>query len=192
MHRCDVLHTAGCEAVRMNCGAVLPLWPQYLEPSMMPDLRLDLRLNREASALFAYGSATLTYTPIGYNIPDGGIQMQTNREDPGGSAAQQDTKSSQEECECTRTKERSPEEFRRLTNRLSRIEGQIRGIQSMLEKNSYCPDILNQVAAASAALNAFGRELLSSHIRSCVIEDVRAGKPDAAEELITTLQKFMK
>lgn len=95
-------------------------------------------------------------------------------------------------CGSGRTKERSPDESRRLLNRLNRIEGQIRGIRAMVEKNSYCPDILNQVAAANAALNSFGRELLSSHIRTCVIEDVRAGKADAAEELITTLQKFMK
>ena len=93
---------------------------------------------------------------------------------------------------CCRTKERSEEEYKSLVNRLNRIEGQIRGIKGMLDKNAYCPDILTQVAAANAALNAFGRELLSSHIRTCVVEDVRAGKEDTVDKLLTTLQKFMK
>ena len=96
------------------------------------------------------------------------------------------------EKDCCRTKERSEEEYKRLVNRLSRIEGQIRGIRGMLDKSVYCPDILTQVAAANAALNAFGRELLSSHIRTCVVEDVRAGKEDTVDELLITLQKFMK
>ena len=97
-----------------------------------------------------------------------------------------------QEKDCCRTKERSEEEYKRLVNRLSRIEGQIRGIKGMLEKSAYCPDILTQVAAVNAALNAFGRELLSSHIRTCVVEDVRAGKEDTVDELLTTWQKFMK
>ena len=97
------------------------------------------------------------------------------------------------ECCCTgRTKERSPEEYKRLVNRLSRVEGQIRGIRGMLERDAYCPDILAQVAAANAALNAFGRELLSGHIRSCVVNDVRAGKDEVVDELLDTLQKLMK
>ena len=100
--------------------------------------------------------------------------------------------SASREKECCRTKERSEEEYRGLVHRLNRIEGQIRGIKGMLDKSAYCPDILTQVAAVNAALNAFGRELLSSHIRTCVVEDVRAGKEDAMDELLTTLQKFMK
>ena len=97
------------------------------------------------------------------------------------------------ECCCTgRTKERSPEEYKSLTNRLNRIEGQIRGIRGMLEKNAYCPDILAQVAAANAALNAFSRELLSNHIRSCVVNDVRAGNDEVIDELLDTLRKLMK
>ena len=96
------------------------------------------------------------------------------------------------EKDCCRTKQRSEEEYKRLMNRLSRIEGQIRGIKGMLDKSAYCPDILTQVAAVNAALNAFGRELLSSHIRTCVVEDVRAGKEDTVDELLTTLQKFLK
>ena len=97
-----------------------------------------------------------------------------------------------QEKDCCRTKERSEEEYKSLVNRLNRIEGQIRGIKGMLDKSAYCPDILTQVAAVGAALNAFGRELLSSHIRTCVVEDVRAGKEDAVDELLSTLQKFMK
>ena len=96
-------------------------------------------------------------------------------------------------CCCTeKTKERSEEEYRNLVNRLSRIEGQIRGIRGMLDKNAYCPDILAQAAAANAALNAFSRELLSNHIRSCVVNDVRAGNDEIVDELLLTLQKLMK
>ncbi len=97
-----------------------------------------------------------------------------------------------ENCACHRTKERSEEELRSLTNRLNRIEGQVRGIRGMLERDAYCPDILAQVAAANAALNAFSRELLSNHIRSCVVNDVRAGNDAVIDELLVTLQKLMK
>ena len=95
-------------------------------------------------------------------------------------------------CCCERHKERSPEEYKALMNRLNRIEGQIRGIRGMLDKNAYCPDILAQVAAANAALNAFSKELLSNHIRSCVVNDVRAGNDEVIDELLVTLQKLMK
>ena len=99
----------------------------------------------------------------------------------------------EETCCCMKkTKERSEEEYRSLVNRLSRIEGQIRGIRGMLDKNAYCPDILAQAAAANAALNAFSRELLSNHIRSCVVNDVRAGNDEVIDELLATLQKLMK
>ena len=95
------------------------------------------------------------------------------------------------EC-CHKTKERSEEEYTRLIHRLNRIEGQIRGIRGMVEKNAYCPDILVQVAAANAALNAFNRELLTSHIKTCVTNDIRAGREDTVDELVDTLQKLMK
>ncbi|MBQ6465021.1 MAG: metal-sensing transcriptional repressor [Oscillospiraceae bacterium] len=98
-----------------------------------------------------------------------------------------------DDCCCTeRTKKRSEEELRSLTNRLNRIEGQIRGIRRMLEKNAYCPDILAQAAAANAALNAFSRELLSNHIHSCVAEDIRAGRDETIDELLATLAKLMR
>ncbi len=95
-------------------------------------------------------------------------------------------------CACHKTKERTKEEAKRLINRLNRIEGQIRGIRGMVEKDVYCPDILTQVAAANAALNAFTRELLNSHIRTCVAQDIRDGKDETIDELLATLQKLMK
>ena len=100
----------------------------------------------------------------------------------------------QKECCCCsgRTKERSDEEVKKLFHRLNRIEGQIRGIRGMLEKNAYCIDILGQVSAANAALNAFGKELLAEHIRTCVAQDIREGRDETIEELVNTLQKLMK
>ncbi len=97
-----------------------------------------------------------------------------------------------EGCEHCRTKKRTEEEYRSLINRLNRIEGQIRGIRGMVEKDAYCIDILTQASAASAALNAFSRELLSAHIRTCVAQDIRDGKDETIEELVNTLQKMMK
>lgn len=93
---------------------------------------------------------------------------------------------------CHKTKERSPEEYKSLVNRLSRIEGQIRGIRGMVEKSAYCIDILIQSAAAGAALNAFNKELLANHIRSCVASDIRAGRDETLDELVATLQKLMR
>lgn len=96
------------------------------------------------------------------------------------------------ECPHCRKKERSSEEYRALLNRLSRIEGQVRGIRGMIENDAYCADILTQSAAVSAAINAFNRALLSSHIHSCVAEDIRAGKDETIDELCSLLQKLMK
>ncbi len=97
-----------------------------------------------------------------------------------------------EACPHCRTKERSEKEYKDLLNRLSRIEGQIRGIRGMVEKDAYCIDILNQVSAANCALNSFTKVLLSNHIKSCVAEDVREGNEEKLEELVQTLQKLMK
>ena len=96
-----------------------------------------------------------------------------------------------ENC-CCKTKERSAEEYRDLIHRLNRIEGQIRGIRGMVEKNAYCPDILAQVAAANAALNSFNKVLLGNHIRTCVAEDIRQGKDETIDELVALLPKLMK
>ena len=95
-------------------------------------------------------------------------------------------------CCCQRKTAREAEEKKKLMNRLNRIEGQIRGIRGMVEKNCYCPDILTQVAAANAALNAFNRELLANHIKTCVVRDMHEGKEETIDELVTVLQKLMK
>lgn len=100
--------------------------------------------------------------------------------------------SEQPVCACHKIKERTEQESKQLINRLSRIEGQIRGIRGMVEKNVYCTDILMQVAAANAALNAFTRELLGNHIRTCVVQDIRNGKDETIDELVQILQKLMK
>ena len=96
-----------------------------------------------------------------------------------------------ENC-CHKTKERSEKEYKSLLNRLNRIEGQIRGIKRMVEEDAYCTDILIQVAAANAALNSFNKVLLSEHIRTCVADDIREGRDETVEELVTTLQQLMK
>ena len=97
-----------------------------------------------------------------------------------------------EHCCCHKTKERTPEERKMLTNRLSRIEGQIRGLREMVNNNAYCPDILIQVSAAGAALNSFSKELLSQHIRTCVADGIHRGDDEVVEELVNVLQKLMK
>lgn len=96
------------------------------------------------------------------------------------------------DCCCKKTKQRSEEEYKSLIHRLNRIEGQIRGIRGMVERSAYCPDILIQSAAVTAAMNAFNRELLSNHIRTCVVKDIQAGNEEVIDELVTTLQKLMK
>ena len=93
---------------------------------------------------------------------------------------------------CHKTRERTQEEYKRLIHRLNRVEGQIRGIRGMVEKNAYCTDILMQVAAVNAALNAFSREILSDHIKSCVKRDLLDGKDETVDELVYTLQKLMR
>ena len=96
------------------------------------------------------------------------------------------------DCCCKKTKQRYEEEYKSLIHRLNRIEGQIRGIRGMVERSAYCPDILIQSAAVTAAMNAFNRELLSNHIRTCVVKDIQAGNEEVIDELVTTLQKLMK
>ncbi len=93
---------------------------------------------------------------------------------------------------CLKTKERSAEEYKKLVNRLNRIEGQIRGIKGMVENSAYCVDIMVQVAAVNAALNAFNKELLSNHIRTCVAEGIKNGDEQVVDELLETLKKLMK
>ena len=95
-------------------------------------------------------------------------------------------------CCHEKQKHRTEEERKALINRLSRIEGQIRGVRGMLEKDAYCTDVLMQVSAVTAALNSFSKELLASHIRTCVADDIRAGRDAVIDELVGTLHKLMK
>lgn len=120
----------------------------------------------------------LTNTPTGYIIfKESGDKMDNLKEC----------------CECSfKKKERSEAEYKSLINRLNRIEGQVRGLKRMLEDNSYCTDILTQTAAVSSALDAFSRELLGNHIKSCVAENIRNGNDEIIDELLDTLRKMMK
>ena len=99
---------------------------------------------------------------------------------------------SEKECCCHTSKQRSEKEYKDLMNRLSRIEGQVRGIKGMLEKDAYCPEILVQVSAVNAALNSFNKVLLANHIRTCVADDIRDGKDETVDELVKVLQKLMR
>lgn len=87
---------------------------------------------------------------------------------------------------------RDDDALRCLGNRLSRIEGQVRGVKKMLCEDAYCTDVLTQVAAIQAALTSFEKELLERHIRGCVVKDIRAGSDEAVDDLVTTLQKLLK
>ena len=87
---------------------------------------------------------------------------------------------------------RSEEQKKALINRLKRIEGQVRGVQQMLEKDAYCNDILVQSAAISAAMNAFNKEILATHIHTCVVRDIREGRDEVVDGLVSTIQKLMK
>ena len=94
--------------------------------------------------------------------------------------------------ECCKHKKRREKEYKDLIHRLNRIEGQIRGIKGMVEEDLYCTDILVQVSAAKAALDSFNKVLLSNHIKTCVTEDIKAGKEETVDELVALLQKLMK
>lgn len=99
-----------------------------------------------------------------------------------------------EECPyCSgKHKERDEKEFKDLMNRLKRIEGQVRGVQNMLENGVYCTDILVQVSAINSALNSFNKVLLGNHLRTCVAENIKNGNDEVIDELMNTLQKMMK
>ena len=95
-------------------------------------------------------------------------------------------------AECCRHKHREPAEYDALIKRLSRIEGQVRGVRGMVEREAYCTDILTQISAVQSALSAVSRELLASHIRTCVVEDIRKGDTEVVDDLVATIQKMMK
>lgn len=99
----------------------------------------------------------------------------------------------EKKCCCEhKTKERTEKEYKDLINRLNRIEGQVRGVKGMVERDAYCTDILTQVSAITAALNSFNKVLLSNHIKTCVAQDIRDGKDETIDDLVATLQKLMK
>ncbi len=105
------------------------------------------------------------------------------------------TEELQEECGCCcsgKTKERDDKEFKDLMNRLKRIEGQVRGVEGMLENDAYCTDILMQVSAITSALNSFNKALLANHMKTCVVENIREGNEEVIDELVATMQKLMK
>ena len=93
---------------------------------------------------------------------------------------------------CCRHKHREAPEYDALIKRLNRIEGQVRGVRGMVEKEAYCTDILVQVSAIQSALNAFSRELLGNHIRTCVVQDIQNGHTEVIDDLLSTIQKLMK
>ena len=95
-------------------------------------------------------------------------------------------------CHCTRTTHRTERERKALLNRCSRIEGQIRGVKGMLEKDVYCDDILNQIAAAQSALDALSRVILERHMKTCLIERIQSGDSEVIDELMITVGKLMK
>lgn len=95
-------------------------------------------------------------------------------------------------CCCEKHTDRPEEQKKKLQNRLKRIEGQIRGIQAMIDRDAYCNDILIQSAAVCAAMNAFNKEILASHIHGCVVRDIQSGKLEVVDELVETIQKLMK
>ena len=98
----------------------------------------------------------------------------------------------EQKTNCCRHKHREEAELQALLNRLNRIEGQVRGIRNMVEKEAYCTDILTQVSAVQSALNAFSRELLSNHIHTCVVSDIQNGHTEVVDDLLVTIQKLMK
>lgn len=93
---------------------------------------------------------------------------------------------------CQKKKHRESGEYRNLLNRLSRIEGQVRGVKNMVEEERYCVDILTQVSAIQSALNSFNKELLSNHIKTCVVEDIQSGNEQVVDELCETIKKLMR
>ena len=130
----------------------------------------------------------LTHTLMGYIIQIPYRGMKERKEN-----AMTDKVPDKEICGCCeKTTARTEEERKKLIHRLNRIEGQIRGIRGMVEKDAYCADILVQSAAVNAAVNAFNKELLAHHIKGCVARDIREGKDEVIDELVVTLQKLMK
>ena len=120
------------------------------------------------------------------NNPKNKSNFNSNKNDTG------ENISEKRKCGWEKHTQRGDEQKKSLLNRLRRIEGQIRGIQAMIERDAYCNDILIQSSAVSAAVNAFNKEILASHIHGCVVRDIREGKDGIVDELVATIQKLMK
>lgn len=98
----------------------------------------------------------------------------------------------EEMCSNEKKRHRNEKEYKDLINRLNRIEGQVRGVKAMVEEERYCVDILTQVSAIQSALNGFNKELLSNHIKTCVVDDIRSGDEQVVDELCDTIKRLMK
>ena len=153
-------------------------------------ISLSVRL---APPIFCFIKKLLTNTLRGYiiKIPREGIFK--FRSKFRGNTMSENKTSVKKVCPCCQKHTVRDEKHRKaLLNRLKRIEGQVRGIEAMIENDAYCNDVLIQSAAVNAAMNAFNKELLASHIRGCVARDIREGKDEVIDELVATLQKLMK
>ncbi len=149
----------------------------------------------------------MVYTDCDQDTMWGYLLFVITRERNGGSMKKEQDRTAIEEsgqelgnatCHCAKrecsgkTKTRSEKEFNNLMNRLKRIEGQVRGIENMLENNAYCTDVMVQVAAVNAALNSFNKALLTNHVKTCVAENIREGNDEVIDELVILLQKLMR
>jgi len=97
-----------------------------------------------------------------------------------------------EHCEMHKSTDRDDVTVNELSKRLNRLEGQIRGIKTMVENDVYCDDILIQVAAVKSALDGFAAELFAQHLRTCVVRDIKAGDPAILDEVLTTIKRLYR
>ena len=144
--------------------------------------------------IYQNNQMVLTYEIIRdkIHIPRKGIKVNERSMHMADKNVDNNENKSEKECCCHASKHRTEKEYKDLMNRLSRIEGQVRGIKGMLEKDAYCPEILVQVSAVNAALNSFNKVLLANHIRTCVADDIRDGKDETIDELVKVLQQLMR
>lgn len=96
------------------------------------------------------------------------------------------------QCECCeRITVRDDKLKAGLISRLNRIEGQVRGIKGMIEKDIYCDDVLNQIAAVQSAMNSVGKLILENHIKGCLVKKIRNGEDEVVDELLVTIGKLL-
>ena len=87
---------------------------------------------------------------------------------------------------------RSDETKKQLTNRLNRIEGQIRGIKKMIDEDRYCNDVLIQLSAVEASLKSLSNNILETHLYTCISEDIEKGNIEVVDELVSLFKRFNK